>query len=197
MIVMPNLISRVENWCRRFPYRRGYGVHSPSDFYLITSVIYEKLPFYAYQSLHEQRQATGTGYREKVDRLLFRLANHLQPRTWVNDVDENHCTGCYIEAACPRLRCCSVSQVETGHVCPDLVHLGSARYEDTFNRLLPWVGNRTVFIVGTPYATKEKEQWWKKVIANPQVGVTFDLYDIGLVFFDKKRCKEHRIVNFF
>ena len=37
----------------------------------------------------------------------------------------------------------------------------------------------------------------KKVIANPQVGVTFDLYDIGLVFFDKKRCKEHRIVNFF
>lgn len=196
---MSNLLIRIENWCRRFSHRRGYGVHSPADFYLITSVIYEKLPFYAYQSLHQCRgpEAVGAGYREKVDKMLFRLANYLQPHTWVDDGEDNRCTARYIEAACPNMRRLSVGQVESEGTCPDLVHLGSAHYKETFSRLLPWVGNRTCFIIGAPYASKEKEQWWREVIADPRVGVTFDLYDVGLAFFDKKRCKEHRIVNFF
>ena len=37
----------------------------------------------------------------------------------------------------------------------------------------------------SPYASIEEK-----------FGVTFDLYDVGLVFFDKSRVKEHRIVNF-
>ena len=32
----------------RFRYRCGYGVHSPFAFSLITDVIYEKMPYYAY-----------------------------------------------------------------------------------------------------------------------------------------------------
>ena len=47
-----------------------------------------------------------------------------------------------------------------------------------------------------PYATAEKKLWWKEVVADERTGVTFDLYDVGLVFFDKSRVKEHRIVNF-
>ena len=40
---------RIWNWCSRFRHRRGYGVHSPSDFFLITSVVYEKYHYYAYR----------------------------------------------------------------------------------------------------------------------------------------------------
>ena len=136
---MSNLLIRIENWCRRFSHRRGYGVHSPADFYLITSVIYEKLPFYAYQSLHQCRgpEAVGAGYREKVDKMLFRLANYLQPHTWVDDGEDNRCTARYIEAACPNMRRLSVGQVEAEGTCPDLVHLGSTHYRRPFPGCFP------------------------------------------------------------
>ena len=79
---MPNLFLRGWNWCCRFRHRCGYGVHSPSDFFLITFVVYERLAFYAYNLLHAKRKQVEhlPHYREKTDRLLFRLVNHLQPR---------------------------------------------------------------------------------------------------------------------
>lgn len=51
-------------------------------FFLITFVVYERLAFYAYNLLHAKRKQVENlpHYREKTDRLLFRLVNHLQPR---------------------------------------------------------------------------------------------------------------------
>ena len=51
-------------------------------------------------------------------------------------------------------------------------------------------------IIGQPYATAEKKLWLKEVVADERTGVTFDLYDVVLVFFYKSRVKEHRILNF-
>ena len=53
------------------------------------------------------------------------------------------------------------------------------------------------FIIGGIYESQEKRKWWKEVVADERVGITFDLYDIGLVFFNKNRYKQHYIVNFF
>ena len=36
----------------------------------------------------------------------------------------------------------------------------------------------------------------RQIVASESTGSTFDLYDIGLVFFDKARYKQHYIVNF-
>ena len=51
-------------------------------------------------------------------------------------------------------------------------------------------------VISYPYADKMKTQWWKNVINDVRTGVTFDLYELGIVFFNKKRIKENRIVNF-
>ena len=60
------LARRIWNWCKRFRHRCGYGVHSPSDFFLITSVIYEKLPYYAYEELKKSNSSRRLlRYREK------------------------------------------------------------------------------------------------------------------------------------
>ena len=72
----------------------------------------------------------------------------------------------------------------------------SPYYKEVFDLLLPKVKSETCMIIGQPYATAEKKLWWKEVVADKRTGVTFDLYDVGLVFFDKSRVKEHRIVNF-
>ena len=49
-------IKRPFIWLSRFRYRCGYGVHSPFAFSLITDVIYEKMPYYAYSSLKKNKK---------------------------------------------------------------------------------------------------------------------------------------------
>lgn len=37
---------------------------------------------------------------------------------------------------------------------------------------------------------------WKCMMQDEKVGITFDLYDIGILFFDKTKIKQDYIVNF-
>lgn len=78
-------------WCKRFRHRCGYGVHSPFAFNLVTRVIFEKWPYYAFKELEEvrknARRITNLSYLlvhpERVDQLLFRLVNYFSPQTVV------------------------------------------------------------------------------------------------------------------
>ena len=66
-------MSLKSRWHRllRWRHRRGYGIHSPWAFALVTGVIYEKGEYYQYADLPKDRDV----------RLLFRLANDFQPKT--------------------------------------------------------------------------------------------------------------------
>lgn len=225
---MTNIGLRAWNWCRRFRNRCGYGVHSPSDFFLITYVIYEKMPYYAYKTLHGWRKDMKylPHYREKVDKLLLRLVNYFRPSLLLEVGTGSGLHTRYMAAGnaqmniltstlscvddvknmlgdCPRIRYGNISvedmkteweKLQTSSV---MVHIANTlHYKETFEQLLPLAGQHTCFIIGSPYADKDKEQWWKEVVADQRTGVTFDLYDVGLIFFDRKRVKEHRVVNF-
>ena len=77
-------IKRPFIWLSRFRYRCGYGVHSPFAFSLITDVIYEYTPYYAYHALQEEqrkkvRECGWSKSRGKINRFLFRLVNKVQP----------------------------------------------------------------------------------------------------------------------
>lgn len=222
---MTNIVLRGWNWVKRFRHRCGYGVHSPSDFFLIAFVIYEKLPFYAYESLHELRKLAGKGehHREKVDKLLFRLVNYLQPSSLLDIGPGNGISTCYMAKACERMEVVSYSERKEegleaflkrnipqcscvfGDKFPilpsrenlSLVHIGDVSdYKDWVDKLVPLANESTCLLISKPYATRKKSRWWKILVADERTGVTFDLYDIGIIFFDKLRVKEHRIVNF-
>lgn len=64
---------------RKLRNRKGYGVHSPFAFRIITEVIEEKLPFYAYQVMQRLYPANAP-LKFKVAALLFRLANRFKAR---------------------------------------------------------------------------------------------------------------------
>lgn len=225
---MTSLLFRWYNWCRRFRYRKGYGVHSPADFYFITSVIYERAAYHAYASLHERRTLAThlPHYREKTDRLLFRIANYIQPRNILEIGTGSGIETIYLAEGkhvplhsidetvnedrkrifkpYPNIKFLSgdITEVLTrtlqSHQQFDFIHIGhTTRYKECFEQILPHTTAKTCMIIGTPYANSEKSSWWKQVINDPRTGVTFDLYDIGIVFFNRKRVKEHRIVNFF
>ena len=225
---MTDILLRSWNWVRRFRHRCGYGVHSPSDFFLITFVIYEKGPFYAYSLLHDLRKQVQNlpHYREKVDKLLLRLVNHLQPTHLFEIGTGSGLSTRYMVAGNTKMSVTTwslesfqevkelFSSVQTityaqgreqevfqtwKRMTPSktMVHLAhTPYYKEAFEKLLPLVDANTCFVIGSPYADEAKKRWWKEIIADERTGVTFDLYDIGLIFFDKKRVKEHRIVNF-
>ena len=55
---------------------------------------------------------------------------------------------------------------------------------------------KSVFVVHGICYSKEMKTLWKKWQADERVGITFDLYDVGLLFFDKTKIKQQYIINF-
>jgi hypothetical protein len=79
----------------------------------------------------------------------------------------------------------------------DCLHIAdTAYYKEVYEQALPYVGPKSWFIIGGIHSGKERSEWWRQVVADPRTVITYDLYDIGLVFFPEKRYKQHYVVNF-
>ena len=201
---------RVWNWCRRFRYRCGYGVHPPSDFFLITSVIYEKRPYYAYKRLKQKEFSIYLPhYREKINKLLFRLVNYYQPSTLIEVGVGNGSSMNYMRAGNQKMEWTALKGRDLDRMIPrvettlqaykvlECLHIGDTPYyKEAFEAALPYTNAKSLFIVGGIHRSKERREWWKGLKEDERVGITFDLYDVGLIFFDKERYKQHYIVNF-
>ena len=97
----------VKNFClrkiRKIRHRKGYGVHSPFAYNLITKVIEEKSGYYAYQQieglhriLHDKQSLNKRRYR-----LLFRLTNRFKPQTIIEGGSEGGYSTLYLQKGCP------------------------------------------------------------------------------------------------
>ena len=64
---------------RKIKHRKGFGVHSPFAYSIITEVIEEKLPYYAYSSM-KRVYTTDAPISFKVACLMHRLANRFKSR---------------------------------------------------------------------------------------------------------------------
>lgn len=201
-------LRRLWNWFKRFRYRCGYGVHSPSDFFLITSVVYESLPYYAYRELESSSSLDSSSfYRRKVNRLLFRLVNYFQPTCLVHIGQKDDLEFRYMKAACSSMKANNVrvhdmkktlQAVENIKGCVDMLHVGNTPfYSEVVEKMIPYMNTDACMIVGGIYTSEEKKKWWKQLKDDERVRITFDLYDIGIVLFDPKRYKQNYIVNFF
>ena len=225
-----NYLKRIYIWCRRFRYRKGYGVHSPFAYGLITDVIYEKLPYYAYDelcSLHGEISSKALHYSERVNRLLMRLVNYFRPSYILEIGTGAGLSICYMAAGRLDAQCvslcgnnpskelinlidrCKNANLAKGpelkvldeelKVIPEIGMLHIAHTEDyecVFEKILPYVGEKTLCVIEGIHDTAIKYEWWKRVVADKRTGITFDLYELGLVFFDHAMNKQQYIVNF-
>lgn len=203
-------IKRPFIWLKRFRHRCGYGVHSPFAFDLITNVIYEKTPYYSYHTLAERVQQTpkkekGAWLRTplKVNRLLFRLANRIQPQVTVHvGIPTASCL--YLKAGCKMAQHIDLNKNEIATFTPpatiDFLYLDAsltaAELNEACSRLMPHVSPRGICVVGGIHYSNSRLRCWKKWENDEQTGISFDLYDVGLFFFDKEKIKQHYIVNF-
>lgn len=78
-MVKKKIKEYIDKTMRRVKHRKGFGVHSPFAYGIITEVIEEKLPYYAYQRMH-RLYGKSSPMAEKQAQLLLRLANRFAAR---------------------------------------------------------------------------------------------------------------------
>lgn len=204
------LLKRPFIWISRFRHRCGYGVHSPFAFDLITGTIYEKTPYYSYKFLlaeeKKQKYRNGKDWQRglrKVNRLLFRLVNKTQPDTII-DVGMPSASSLYLQAGRPSADYTSARDLselflESG-VPADFLYIHHYKHpqlvEETFRVCASRVRPESVFVIEGIHYTPAMKALWKRLQEDERVGITFDLYDVGILFFDKTKIKQHYIVNF-
>ena len=149
-------------------------------------------------------------YREKVNKLLFRLVNYFSPMSLIEVGEGNGDAFRYISSA--RTSMVSVSlkgeeKDETLHRLEmelkrlekvDFLHIAfTPYYKEVFEMVFPYLHDESSVVVGDIYASEERKTWWKQLTNDERVRISFDLYDIGLLRFEKKRFKQNYKVNFF
>lgn len=174
-------------WLRRFRHRCGYGVHSPFAFSLITEVIYERGAFYEYKRLDQMLLWWQKFRVRRYLHLLFRLSNYSHPSK-IYLFEATGLERSYLAAACPKARVLEGAEVSEGNAEEDgesnLIFLTSPSDE-----ALRLVRPGTMLVLANVHAYKT---WWDSL---PKV-LGFDLYDVGIAFFDPKYNKQDYEVNF-
>ena len=80
-------------WLMRIGHCRGFGVQSPTDYWLVRYVINEHWPYYQYTTLGEGDE----WLTRKLGLLYFRIANWLQPHVIESDGFRQ-----YLQAGCQK-----------------------------------------------------------------------------------------------
>lgn len=222
-----NLILRTSRWLRRFRKRRGYGVHSPFAFDLITGVIYNDEAYYAYERLRQPLAVSITrldeydpvsGLTAKDLRLLFRLANWAEPTTLLLR-GASPTVEAYITAARPSARLVSPSDetalpptsapaARTFVYCDSPAAYSSAPLSGALSQESPTrqpsladapqpEGAQSVIVVRGIHADEAARQCWEQLKAHSTSTVTFDLGRFGIIVSAPKINRQHYIVNYF
>lgn len=205
-----SVLKRPLIWLCRFRHRCGYGVHSPFAFNLITQVIYEKATYYKYKDLLKEQKRLAPekdkywGRESKrVKRLLFRLVNYAQPHTIV-DAGTIAASSLYLKAAKEGVDYVAASDLselflETDTPV-DFLYLHDYRHSDFVEKVFDVCASRTtdksVFVIAGIGYSKSMKMLWKRLQQDERTGISFDLYDLGILFFDKTKIKQAYVVNF-
>lgn len=191
-------------WLRRIRHRCGYGIHSPFAFNLVTRVVYEKGRFIGYDEL--DALSPSPHLRTKDLRLLFRLANDLQPRHGLA-FSADHAALESLRLGCRRLHLDSAdtSPAKTdGHAMeagisaavPDFFYTDHADGCRQIAARLATAAPAAFVVVAGTHRDRRMLDAWNALAAKPSVRVTFDLYDFGFASLDARYARQHYTVNY-
>ncbi len=204
----------LKNLINRYRHNKGFGVQSPKAFHFVTSVLKESLPYYTYSRINSI--AAKCGGKASHGRRLFRITNYARPCNIIMFAPEST-AACAISAAARNVpaymlnatvnnpeaakmleerRCTRLS----GGIAPlfekegkiGLLYIGrSFSYASVVEEAIKHTTPESVIIVEKIHSTPEIKRWWQSIKENPAVGITYDLYSMGILFFDHKYKKQH------
>ena len=174
----------------RFRYRKGYGVHSPFAFNFITQVIYENGAYYNYNKLQNLPQLRYETI--KICKFLFRLINYVQPKNVYYKTNKEEITPIFhwVNSA--------IELDVEGDL--DLIYLALGDsvelIESELNNIESRINEDSVLVLYGVAHNREMRRLWGRLINSTKAGVSFDLYDLGVLFFNKNKNKQDYIINF-
>lgn len=212
----------IGEWITRLKQNRGFGVQSPSDFYFVTQVLKERLPYYAYEEI-DRIAAECRRHSARHCRMLFRITNYFAPRSIIVAGAGRGETACAIAAACPNATTIVAGTQNLAPCAKEILHRlpqaqctgeGEALHAIRESRqpLLVYVGDTTeskqiieaatehakdgtVIIIDGIHRTPQDLEQWNKAAACPKATITYDLYSAGIMLFDSKRYKQHYMLK--
>ena len=171
-----NQLKAAGVWLRRIGHCRGFGIQSPSDYWLVRYVINEHWPYYQYERLGQD----DDWLTRKLGRLCFRIANWRQPA-----VIESSAYREYLQAGCRKA------------VWGESSELMVLSLEGDWRSRLSYIYNKvsadSVLVVT---GLSKARDVWREIVNDERAVLTFDLYYCGIVLFDKKRDKKNYVINF-
>ena len=191
-------VQRYLHWLRRIKYCRGFGVQSPSAYRFIRYVINEHYPYYAYDELRKELTRLDSLTRKRME-LYFRVANFRQASLWLDFCERNDVIATYVGRGCHATQVRRITdlqqitaddRIEVLRICP------SAGCEALLEAALQKTDDHTLFIIEDIGYNDTAKRLWQKLIESDITSVSYDLYYLGIAFFDRKRYKANYVVNF-
>lgn len=191
-------VQRYLHWLRRIKYCRGFGVQSPSAYRFIRYVINEHYPYYAYDELRKELPRLDSLTRKRME-LYFRVANFRQASLWLDFCERNDVIATYVGRGCHATQVRRITdlrqitaddRIEVLRICP------SAGCEALLEAALQKADDRTLFIIEDIGYNDTAKRMWQKLLESDLTSVSYDLYYLGIAFYDRKRYKANYVVNF-
>lgn len=191
-------VQRYLHWLRRIKYCRGFGVQSPSAYRFIRYVINEHYPYYAYDELRKELPRLDSLTRKRME-LYFRVANYRQASLWLDYSRRDDTIATYVWRGCNATRVRNIAdsqqpvsgdKIEVLRICP------IAGCESLLAAALKQADDRTLFVIEDIGYNDTAKRMWHTLLESDITSVSYDLYYLGIAFFDRKRYKANYVVNF-
>lgn len=225
-------------------HHKGFGIHSPYLYRLISAVLEEKWPYYCYNHIESIRELLSNDIRSfnqnnkkdgRCGQLLFRLIQDAQYKTLLELGTSAGLETQYMAFANKKAKCISVtSSVEIAEIVQksqkhnekqsiknielkilrsgdsfeeiineldnlDFVYfnepIGGLKISDLFDYCLKRRNNGSIFVLKKIHMDSERREFWEKIMRQPEVRVTIDLYDMGIVIFNPDLEKNNYVIR--
>lgn len=191
-------VQRYLHWLRRIKYCRGFGVQSPSAYRFIRYVINEHYPYYAYDELRKELPRLDSLTRKRME-LYFRISNYRQASLWLDYSRRDDTIATYVGRGCNATQVRRITdlrqitaddRIEVLRICP------TAGSEAVLEAALQQTDDHTLFIIEDIGYNDTARRLWQTLLESDVTSVSYDLYYLGIAFFDRKRYKANYVVNF-
>jgi hypothetical protein len=186
-----------------FLSRSKYDIHSPFAYRLHSEVLTDRTNYPGYPLSVGKNCKRGTSLSNKDCRLLFRLSRFFEPGRILIIGEIDMASLEFLEAGYPGGRTTIVNEINSLFDYPgvtDMVCFSCGLNEDVlldyFSRIMQHIHNDSVLIFCKMHRSKGMGKVWDKIKNHASVTLTFDLFNLGLVFNKEGVAKEEFILRY-